>query len=186
MNEMMILDKPIRQMSGLYCLNDLHKASQTTQTKKPSEWLRLVQVSELVYELKKTVGKAGFPTLEQNQEVIKTIKGGNKAGTYACRELVLAYATWISPPFFLEVLRTFDRKERSGSLKTSAIVSPDLPVPRSLAEVKALQMQLLQEQCLLTQQQRLFNIKQTRAEPWFRYWHDVEAENVGLSVLPLR
>ena len=27
MNEMIILDKSIRQVNGLYCLNDLHKAS---------------------------------------------------------------------------------------------------------------------------------------------------------------
>ena len=118
MNEMIILDKPIRQVNGLYCLNDLHKASGGENRHKPAEWLRLIQVNELIEELKNE-SKVGIPTLNKNQDVIQVIHGGHGRGTYACRELVLAYATWISPHFFLQVLRTFDAVH-SGSLKAFA------------------------------------------------------------------
>ena len=54
--------------------------------------------------------------MEENQQVIQVVKGGNKRGTYACKELVYAYATWISAKFFLQVIRTFDAVI-SGSLQ---------------------------------------------------------------------
>lgn len=86
----------IRQHDGLYSLNDLHQAAGGEAKHKPSEWLRNQQAQELAQE----ISKAGFPALE-------TKRGGSSPGTYACRELVIAYAAWISPAFHLKVIRVF-------------------------------------------------------------------------------
>ena len=51
MNEIVIADKTIRRSDGLYCLNDLHKASGGEKRYEPYQWLRLVQTSELIREL---------------------------------------------------------------------------------------------------------------------------------------
>lgn len=86
----------VRQMNGLYSLNDLHKASGGDASHKPSEWLRNQQTQDLVQE----ISKAGISAL-----VVK--KGGSVPGSYACPELVIAYAAWISAAFHLKVIRVF-------------------------------------------------------------------------------
>lgn len=193
--ELMILNKPIRQFDGLYCLNDLHKASGGESRHQVSNWLKLNQTVELIDE----IPKHGIPCLEQNQQVIKTIRGGNQAGTYACRELVLAYATWISPKFFLLVLRTFDAVafgQVSGSMAPKIKPRGDYPPPKpfsgclkmlppppqNLAEARALFAQIDHaermadinyHEALAAQQEVSFIIKETRS--WRDYWVRVEA-----------
>jgi hypothetical protein len=66
-------------------LNDLHKASGEDRKKWPSFWLENKQTRGLIDVLSKT----GIPVL--------TIHGGSKRGTYVCKQLVYAYAMWLSP-----------------------------------------------------------------------------------------
>ncbi|WP_151789814.1 KilA-N domain-containing protein, partial [Acinetobacter nosocomialis] len=112
---------------GRFCLNDLHKASFAKVSKKPSEWLRNQQTKEIINEL---VTEAGNPA-----SVIQTIKGGLLQGTYAVKELVYAYAMWISPSFHLQVIRAYDemivkqlekaRNNSMGMLHIPEPISPD-------------------------------------------------------------
>ena len=115
-----IADTAIRQLQSLYNLNDLHKAAGNEQRHKPANWLALQQVSELIAEL----GDAGNPASKENQQVIQVIKGGKNQGTFVCKELVYAYATWISPAFFLKVIRTFDAIA-NGQPETPRRTTPD-------------------------------------------------------------
>ena len=95
----------IRQTeNNLYNLNDLHKASGGEKRHELTNWLKLQQTTELIDELSKPENTG----LKENQQVIQVVHGGSKRGTYACKELVYAYATWISAKFFLLVIRTFD------------------------------------------------------------------------------
>ena len=118
MNAIAISNVAIRQTeNNLYNLNDLHKASGGEDRHAPRRWLQNQQTTELIEEL----SKDGNPSLEENQQVIKVVRGGNKRGTYACKELVYAYATWISAKFFLLVIRTFDAVISGGpAAKTTA------------------------------------------------------------------
>lgn len=91
-----IADTAIRtDADGRYCLNDLHKASGGEKKHGPSYWLGNQQTTELLTELETT----GIPVV--------TVEGRN-GGTYVCKELVYAYAMWISPAFHLKVIRAYD------------------------------------------------------------------------------
>lgn len=98
MNELIIGNAKIRMdAEGRYSLNDLHKAAGGEVRHKPSEWASNQQTKELAQEL----SKEGIPAL-----VI--VKGGTKPGTFVCREMVYAYAMWISPSFHVSVIRAYD------------------------------------------------------------------------------
>lgn len=87
---------------GLYCLNDLHKASGGEKKNGPSYFMELESTSALVFEIMKS------DTEITVSEVAVKIKGGKGQGTYASKELVYAYAMWISPAFNLAVIKAYD------------------------------------------------------------------------------
>lgn len=169
MNDLTIAGRLIRISDGLYCLNDLHKASGGEKRHKPVEWLRLAQTAELVAELENENAKVGIPTLGQPSKILKTNRGGNNPGTFVCRELVYAYATWISPKFFLTVLRTFDAAV-SGNLPPGRPPLLPLRPPRNYAEACALADETLRESNALS-------CRLAKIEPWLRYWRDVFVED---------
>lgn len=96
MSNLQILSQSIRTFENLYALNDLHIASGGKSKHQPSNFVRLDTTKALITEIEK-----------DNQHALKIIRGGNFQGTYACEELVIAYAMWISPQFHLVVLRAF-------------------------------------------------------------------------------
>ena len=95
MSNLQILTQSIRTFENLYALNDLHIASGGKSKHQPSNFVRLDTTKALIAEIEK-----------DNQHALKIIRGTN-GGTYACEELVLSYAMWISPKFHLIVLRAF-------------------------------------------------------------------------------
>lgn len=98
MNAISISNVAIRQTeNNLYNLNDLHKAAGSEHRHRPNNWLQNAQTKDLIAEIEAEGGKA-----------CEVINGGKNRGTFVCKELVYAYATWISAKFFLLVIRTFD------------------------------------------------------------------------------
>lgn len=91
----------IRQdAEGRYCLNDLHKAAGGESKDKPADWLQLKATKGLADELL----TSGFPEISP-----LSVKVGRYGGTYAAKEMIYAYAMWISPAFHLKVIRAYDQ-----------------------------------------------------------------------------
>lgn len=97
---------------GRYSLNDLHKAAGGAKRHQPSDFLGTQQTKDLITEIERNAqtidnSQTGYSRIEQNQ-ALSVIKGGNNSGSFGCRELVYAYAMWISAAFHLKVIHTFD------------------------------------------------------------------------------
>lgn len=104
-SDLILSDTAISQLDGLYCLNDLHRLSGNQPKHRPTEFLRSEFAKPLLAELERKFKVCKIPT-----PYLQTIIGkGKRQGTYACRELVYAYASWIDKRFYLLVLQTFDR-----------------------------------------------------------------------------
>ena len=86
----------VRQHNGLFSLNDLHKAAGGEAKHQPALFMRMEQTQALITEIGNSTDSQSFKTKE-----------GRNGGTYACRELVIAYAAWISAAFHLKVIRVF-------------------------------------------------------------------------------
>lgn len=96
--------------AGRFCLNDLHMAAGGAEKHKPSRWTRTELFNGLISELRPDLALAP----------IETFKGGSTPGVYVCRELVYAYAMWISPSFHLRVIRAFDAMASNVVPRTEA------------------------------------------------------------------
>ena len=92
-NTLIAVDK-----EGRFCLNDLHKAAGAESRHQPAFFFRRPEIQELEAELNSAPAQS-LPTITTH---------GRNGGTYVCKELVYAYAMWISAKFHLEVIRTFD------------------------------------------------------------------------------
>jgi hypothetical protein len=85
----------------MYSLNDLEKvaiSNGVTKNISPSEWMKLQVTQEAIDIL-----------IHENPaiKIIET-KAGRYGGTFACKELVYAYAMWVSADFLIHVIRAYD------------------------------------------------------------------------------
>lgn len=97
MSNLTILKTSIGQLDNLFNLKDLHRVSGNEAKHEPYRFVRLDTTKELIEEIQKE---------DPTTQPLKTLRG-TQGGTYACEELALAYAMWISPKFHLVVLRAF-------------------------------------------------------------------------------
>ncbi|AOF54423.1 P22AR C-terminal domain-containing protein [Rodentibacter caecimuris] len=126
MTNLTILNTQIRTLDGLFSLNDFHKASGENPNQRPSLFIRNNQTKDLISEIEKD--QSTNLCLAQ-----KSIRGGLNAGVWACEELVLSYAMWISPKFHLIVLRAFLAMHRNEP-KQLALPTPERTFTLKLTE----------------------------------------------------
>ncbi|NOU41525.1 MAG: KilA-N domain-containing protein [Methylotenera sp.] len=85
---------------GRYSLNDLHRAAGGDKAFQPSNFMRMDFVGGLIDAISNSSHMSNINPVES--------RTGRYGGTYVCWELVYAYANWISPSFYLNVIRTYD------------------------------------------------------------------------------
>lgn len=135
----------IRQQNGLFSLNDLHRASGSEKRHQPGYFFANDQTKALVEEITNT----GIPAIE-------TRRGAN-GGTYACRELVIAYAAWISAAFHLKVIRVFLAVAAPQAEPTQARLDYDRISPAQAQDLKEIVTAIVQAGA------------QTYGETWARF-----------------
>ncbi|RZN54055.1 KilA-N domain-containing protein [Avibacterium paragallinarum] len=114
MSNLSILNTDVRSYENLFNLKDLHLASGGLKKNEPYLFIRLDTTKELIAEIESE---------EPNTKAVKTLRGTH-GGTYACEELVLSYAMWISPKFHLVVLRAFLAMHK-GEVKQQQLALPE-------------------------------------------------------------
>lgn len=117
MSNLSILNTSIRTHENLFSLNDLHKASGGVEKHRPSLFIRLDATQDLISEIQKEVKSTDL--------IFKTTGGRGLRGTYACEELVLSYAMWISPKFHLIVLRAFLNLHKNQTALLPSTITPE-------------------------------------------------------------
>jgi len=147
MNPLTIAETTIRQdAQGRYCLNDLHMAAGGIPHHRPSKWLANKQAQALISEMasKPEFGLAQSPNsgsgpTELEARIRASLPGDYQAripawvepvktdkpktglpATFVVKELVYAYAMWISPAFHLKVIRAYD------ALVTGEYIQPNI------------------------------------------------------------
>lgn len=88
----------IRQLEGLYCLNDLHKMAGGHKRQSPYYYLKSPRGKKLIaiYETEQNYAPLN------GGSYICSIKGkGQKQGTYTDLAIALDYASWIDTRFFI-------------------------------------------------------------------------------------
>lgn len=96
-----------QEQERYYCLNDLHRASGFDKKHQPAYFMRNQQTKDLIDEI---ISSANLQTPSANLQMPPFIKNndGVNNGTYVVKELVYAYAMWISAKFHLQVIRAYD------------------------------------------------------------------------------
>jgi hypothetical protein len=119
MQKLTLLKTAIRRDSaGRFCLNDLHRAAGLESAHQPSNWLGLDTTRALIEEISNSSDVMSKPI---------AVTAGRYGGIYAIRELIYAYAMWVSPKFHLAVIRAFDVPVTEQTSNPSPILANEHP-----------------------------------------------------------
>ncbi|WP_131753677.1 phage antirepressor KilAC domain-containing protein [Burkholderia vietnamiensis] len=131
MNTLTITGVAIRtDAEGRYCLNDLHRAAGGESKHQPAFWMRNAQTQALIGEIGNSANLQSSPVASVE---------GRDGGTFVAKELVYAYAMWISPAFHLKVIRAYDEMVSGGQVAAAPL--PNFANPAEAARAWAEQFE---------------------------------------------
>ena len=87
---------------------------------KPVQFFRQQQAADLITEI-----KVGNPTISP-----VVTKLGCTGGTFVCKELVYAYAMWVSAAFHLKVIRVFKEYATKGMVMKPEVAQQAFDDPK--------------------------------------------------------
>ena len=117
--QLTIASTAIRQdQAGRFCLNDLHRAAGAEPHHQPGKFIFNKGTAELIEAL-----QANSPDSEISLKPVAAERG-RYGGTYVVKELVYAYAMWISPRFHLQVIRAYDALATQPAPQQTALKAP--------------------------------------------------------------
>lgn len=126
----------VRQHNGLFSLNDLHKAAGGEEKHQPAFFIRREDTQALAAEI---------CSADSQIKAFETVRGrGKQQGTYACRELVIAYAAWISAAFHLKVIRVFLSATTPKASPTNPALDYDRISPAQAQDLKEIVAAIVQ------------------------------------------
>lgn len=105
----------IKQVNGLYCLNDLHRLAGGHKKDTPSRFIRLEKTQALITSFEKIHNPlmgSDFQTPKMgsdNSPVLKVVNGGAMQGIYGSKGVVYAYTSWLNSDFHAMVYTVFER-----------------------------------------------------------------------------
>ena len=100
--------------AGRFCLNDLHRAAGGESKHQPAFFMRRKETGDLIEALN-SADPQSLPA--------QTVEG-RSGGTFVAKELVYAYAMWISPAFHLQVIRAYDANVTQRAAPLAALEDP--------------------------------------------------------------
>lgn len=133
---LVIGETSVRQIGDLYALNDLHKAAGNEDKHQPAFFMRREETQALVDEISKSANS-------QICEPVKSVRG-KYGGTYACKELVIAYAAWISAALHLKVIRVFLAHVAPAAAPRNAAIDYDRISPAQAQDLKEIVQAIVQ------------------------------------------
>ncbi len=103
--------------NGRYNLNDLHKAAGGMAKHKPALFFRLESTQALINAIERHRGTDVYLGQKTSDfQAMEAVRGGaGSQGTFVVKQLVYAYAMWISPKFMLKVIDILDEIARTGT-----------------------------------------------------------------------
>lgn len=104
----------ITQRDAMVSLTDMWKAAGSPDNQNPAQWLRTPSAEAFIEAVEVSVGKS-------HNEVVSTVRGGKKPGTWAHWQVSLAYAKYLSPEFHMWC-NTVVRERMEGRQKATHLV----------------------------------------------------------------
>ena len=84
----------INERGEMLSLTDMWKAAGSDPSRRPAEWLRSAEATRFIEFLAETVTMGN-----SHSDLVVTLNGGKKPGTFAHWQIAMAYAKYLSPAF---------------------------------------------------------------------------------------
>lgn len=121
-------------------MNDLHKAAGGAEKDEPNRYARTGGFRNLIAAIRNEYESNPAKNGGKDWVTPCMTAGGRNGGTYVVKELVYAYAMWVSADFHLKVIRVFEEYATKGMVMKPEVAQQAFDDPKVFM-AKALMLQ---------------------------------------------